>query len=383
MIDLKLHRSMVRPLVAVSSALVGCAALLGSAPALAQDPAAMTASATTGSASSAGGTDHAEAVASKLAFGWMGVNTIPIGLGSYGTSAPGGLCGQLNVGQQQADLPCRPVLNGSTQVSAPTIGVRYWLNDGMGIDVGLGLGILSGSTKSYPYPSDVNSVDLEYKKDKASVLAFALHAGVPIVLGTPGRHYTFEVIPEANLGIASGTLKDQPQPPPNSANPTAVVLREDLKLGGFRLDVGARIGTEIQFGFIGLPKLALQATVGLYFSTQSVKVTAGGKDATDSSTSIGTSVQQAPWALFTNNIAALYYFLDPGPSPGPGEDFHDVSIHGEQAHDSVLGRGLGGGGLRRGRPWWRALQPLGSGPLRGQHQQQEQLDPAGHHQPRR
>jgi hypothetical protein len=308
MIDLKLHRS-VRPFGTLSAALVGCAALLGSTTAFAQEPAA-----TAGSATSAGGTDHAEAVASKLGFGWMGLNTIPIGLGGYEASSPGGKCGQLNPGQKQADTPCRPSLSGAAQIAAPTIGVRYWLNDGMGVDVGVGLGILSGSSNSYPYSTDPNSVDVEYKKDKASVLAFALHVGVPIVLGTPGKHYTFQVIPEANIGFASGTQKDQPQPPSNAPNQTAVVVREDLKLGGFRLDVGGRVGAEIQLGFIGLPKLALQGTVGLYFSTQSVKVSAGGKDATASDTSIGTSVQQAPWALFTNNIAALYYFLDSGRS---------------------------------------------------------------------
>ena len=37
------------------------------------------------------------------------------------------------------------------------------------------------------------------------------------------------------------------------------------------------VGLPIHFGFIGLPKLSLQATVGLYFLTDSVKVTAGGK----------------------------------------------------------------------------------------------------------
>jgi hypothetical protein len=300
-----LERTLVRRLLAVSSVSFAAATLLVASPASAQDPAP----AGEPAGAAAGGTDHA-GVVGKLAVGWMGVNTVALGNGDYAPSSPGGKCGALNPGQTQSDTPCRPVLTGATTVSVPTIGVRYWLNERLGLDVGLGLAIQSGSTKSYPYPSDGNNgnFDVEWKRDSRSIFAGVIHAGVPIVLGEPGKHYTFTAIPEANVGFASGSQKEQPQPQPNGPNQTAVVIREELKTGGFRLDVGARLGAEIQFGFIGLPQLSLQGTVGLFFSTQSVRATVGGKDATQSSTTIGTSVQNAPWALFTNNIAALYYF---------------------------------------------------------------------------
>lgn len=294
--------------LSLAAALIAGAALLAPSRAMADEPAAPPAPAPTGGGAAAGGSDHSQVVGT-FGVGYMGLAGIPVGVGDYAASQLGN-CGTA-VGNQQ-DTPCRPSLTGRAQVPAPIIGARYWLSESMGIDVGLGLGFYSGSSKSFPYSNDPNSVDVEFQRDKVSLSAFALHAGVPLVLGTPGKHHTFQVVPELNIGFASGTAKDQvaplPNPPAGQPAPTQRSAREDLKFGGFLLNVGARAGTEIHFGFIGLPKLSLQATVGLYFLTDSVKVSAGGKDATDSNTAIATSVQSAPWAIFTNNIAALYYF---------------------------------------------------------------------------
>ena len=112
------------------------------------------------------------------------------------------------------------------------------------------------------------------------------------------QHHTFQIVPELNLGYGSQTVKA-----PAGSN------GDDTKNSGFRLDIGARAGTEVQFGFIGLPNLALQATVGVYFSYQSITTKTGDNSETSASaTSLSTSVQSAPWAIFTNNISALYYF---------------------------------------------------------------------------
>jgi hypothetical protein len=264
-------------------------------------PAAPPPPVTTATATPAG-TDHSRVVG-HLAVGFMGVNGVPIGLGGVGPSAPGQPCGQTINGT--ANTPCRPVLTGGEEISAPTIGVRYWINDKIGVDAGLGIGIYSGSAESYPYSNNQNGVDIKWEQDRPTVRAFVIHGGVPLALAE-GQHYTFEVIPEANVGFASGTVKQQPQPPipPAPATPT----HEDVKLGGFRLDVGARAGAEIHMGFIGVPELSLVGSVGLYFSTQTVRVSAGGKDAKESRTAISTTVQEAPWGLFTKSIAALYYF---------------------------------------------------------------------------
>src|SRR6185369_15746057 len=87
---------------------------------------------------------------------------------------------------------------------------------------------------------------------------------------------------------------------------------------GFHFDVGARVGSEIHFGFMGLPKLALQGSVGLFIAgnSSSVEVT-DATGAAQKSKASAFDVQTAgsgnvgynnPWDFFRANVAALYYF---------------------------------------------------------------------------
>ena len=177
---------------------------------------------------------------------------------------------------------------------APVVGIRYWISGLLGIDAGVGLSIVGGSTSFEAPPAD--AVD----SDRDSFTAFVFHAGVPLALAS-ADHFTFEVIPEANIAIASAG--DDP-------NDDAA---GDVSHNGFHFDVGARAGAEIHFGFMKIPQLALQASVGLRFDYDSGKSTDGTGAGADTETStsrteLHTTVQGAPWAIFTNNIAALYYF---------------------------------------------------------------------------
>lgn len=248
----------VLPLLA--TALAGATMLTSTEAAAQQPPAPAPAGA------AAGGTDHAQ-VAGTFGVGYLGLGGIAIGT--------------LNNNAL-----------GSRTIDAPIIGVRYWLSESMGIDAGIGFGTESGKTTS-------KNGSTSTETEKPAATGFLLHAGVPLALGTPGQHHIFQVVPELNLGFGSSTIKGTT----NNGVTTA-----DTTLGGFRLDIGARAGTEIYFGFVGLPKLSLQATVGLYFSTQSTSAKQDQAEFTDSNTRIGTTVQAAPWAIFTNNISALYYF---------------------------------------------------------------------------
>lgn len=204
---------------------------------------------TTTATTAVGGTDHA-LVAGRLAVGYLGRTTVPVGV-----EGP-----------------------GSGDIAAPIIGVRYWLDQGMGLDLGIGLGISGGSSDPDP--------------DPASNWAFAVHGGVPLALAS-GRHYTFEIIPELNVGLGGGS---------------ATVGAADVSHSGFALDVGARAGAEIQFGFIGIPELALQGSIGAMFQLSSVSSEAGDDETSASSYGIGTTVYANPWAIFTNSVSALYYF---------------------------------------------------------------------------
>ncbi|HET9958718.1 MAG TPA: hypothetical protein VFQ61_29700 [Polyangiaceae bacterium] len=203
----------------------------------------------------AGGTDHS-LVVGHLGVGYLGRSQIQVG-------APGGP-------------------GGSAAVAAPIIGVRYWMDPTLGIDVGLGFGFDGGSNTNA-------GVDT----DQPSHWAFLLHGGVPLALAA-GRHYTFEIVPEANVGFGGGS---------------ATVNGVDISNKGFMLDLGARVGSEIQFGFMGIPELALQASVGALFATSSASSTPdGGGKVSQSQTSFRTTVYNSPWAIFSSNVAALYYF---------------------------------------------------------------------------
>jgi hypothetical protein len=215
--------------------------------------------------------DH-EKFAGHFAVGYLGLTNIPLGGGGSA------------VGVTQGTLP------------APVIGMRYWLNKQIGIDAGLGFALASSS-------SEVERNNTTTTVDGPAPFGLAVHGGVPLALAA-GKHYTFELIPEANVAFARQADKsNQPNNPP-----------PDLVHTGFRLDVGARVGAEIHFGFIGVPELALQASVGLFFVRQVWKNSQDGiNNAPPQSSSIGvtglgTTVQSDPWAMFTNNIAALYYF---------------------------------------------------------------------------
>jgi hypothetical protein len=178
--------------------------------------------------------------------------------------------------------------NGIATVDAPVIGMRYWLDPMIGIDAGIGLLLSSGSVKVDPGGAS---------QDLQGYTVFILHGGVPLALAG-SKHFSFQIVPELNLGFASSTIAGMGGGP-------------DTDLSGFHLDVGARAGTEIQFGFIGIPELSLQAGVGLALAVDRVKSTVKTNpegSTTVSQTALGTSVGDNPWNIFTGNIAALYYF---------------------------------------------------------------------------
>jgi hypothetical protein len=170
---------------------------------------------------------------------------------------------------------------GGSNQSVPVIGARIWLNQAFGLDLGLGLLIQSSSVEN-----DAGDAD------GPGYFATILHGGVPLALASNG-HFTFEVVPEANIGFGSGSVE---------------TAGGDQDFSGFAIDIGARAGSEIHFGFIGIPQLSLQASVGLLFTMSRAKTEADGGELTEKSTRLQTATYDNPWNIFTSNVAALYYF---------------------------------------------------------------------------
>jgi hypothetical protein len=208
-----------------------------------------------------GPSDH-EQVVGRFAVGYFGISQIPI-------ANQGG---------------------GAGALSAPVIGMRYWMSDRIGLDVGLGFRTQSGTTETV-------AGNVTQTVDQPGALALGVKAGVPIALAY-GKHFTFTLVPELFVGGATRTVQQPNQP--------------DISLTGSRIELGARIGGEIQFGFIGIPQLALQGSVGVNVARIAAKGSQDLQNGTQSQAFdqivFGTTVQNDPWALFTNSISALYYF---------------------------------------------------------------------------
>jgi hypothetical protein len=227
----------------------------------------------------AGGDDHATNAVGHLAVTWLGLQTVAFPgdtLAVPGMPTPG--------------TPAGPPI---AALNLPTIGIRYWLSEMVGLDIGLGFHFSTGAHDG----EDLRVPGSYTPVDDPQTTAFMLHGGLPLALYHDG-HYKFVLIPELDLGFATGN---------NGAS---------KNLTGFTFRVGARIGSEIHFGFMGIPQLALQATVGLHLQYDSASTDdcpTGDCGASNVVTSanlfrIRTLEFEEPWNIIAGNIAALYYF---------------------------------------------------------------------------
>lgn len=177
-----------------------------------------------------------------------------------------------------------------TTIAAPTIAGRTWLSERWGVELGLGLGHSSGSV-SVQQPGATTTT-----RDSATRWGLALQVGVPIALGW-GAHYAFVVTPEARMGV---TWIDPGGDPDRAESEDGA--------DGATFEVGARGGAEIHFGFLGVPELALEASVGLFMRYVSVSQTAGANGSEARDLTVGTIAYNDPWDFFRTSIAARYYF---------------------------------------------------------------------------
>jgi hypothetical protein len=210
------------------------------------------------------GSDH-EALVGHIAFGYLGYVNIP-----YGAMA-----------NENAN-------NSPATATAPVIGMRLWLNPTLGLDAGLGVATTFGTHKT-------ETPGLTISNNATAPTGLAVHFGMPLALRA-SKHYTFEIIPEMNIGYAS-----------QSVVPAQSNVGTDYT--GMHVDLGARVGAELHFGFIGVPELSLVGSVGMRASITQTKTADAASNTTisDSRTIVETTVGDNPWNIFIGNVSAFYY----------------------------------------------------------------------------
>ncbi len=197
------------------------------------------------------------------------------------------------------------VTRSTASVPIQMVGIRHWFSR-VRLDLAIGLGLSSGSSSASINGGDTVSTD------DASLLAFGARVALPVALWVD-KHYTVFAGPEVVYAHAGETI---PAPAPT---PGATPISDTSHLGD-RFTLGVRAGAEVQFGFIGLPRLALDASLGValdYTSTKSSGtlatvtpgVPAGGVFVRKQNRlSVATSTSHQPWNIFITNVAAVYYF---------------------------------------------------------------------------
>lgn len=207
-------------------------------------------------------TDH-ERVVGTIGVGFLGIDEVPLRL-SDATGETSRLA-----------------------IHAPVLGVRCWFGSRIGLDVGLGFGFTNTRIK---IPSEGRD------QDQLKAFAVALHAGAPISLHE-GSHYTFLVVPEMTFAVSDGEVLGD----------TSV---DDVVHRGYLFRGGARIGAEIHFGFIDVPELSLQTTVGIHYQYEKTRQNqqSDPTSLTRSAAHFGTTLEKSPFEILSSSLMLVYYF---------------------------------------------------------------------------
>lgn len=140
-------------------------------------------------------------------------------------------------------VPIADMGSGDT-VSAPTVGVRLWLSDTLGLEFGVGLGLdIDTGTAFAPNQPDTDTGD-------TGAFAMAFYAGVPLSVWDVG-HYNGIIVPNLSGGFSSGIIDADPS-----------VQSDDLFFSGYMFRLGVRAGAEIHLEFLDIPQATMQLTVG-------------------------------------------------------------------------------------------------------------------------
>jgi hypothetical protein len=188
-----------------------------------------------------------------------------------------------------------PNTGGATPVplTVYTLGLRHWVAQpwgrfsNWGVDLGVGL-VKTSTSVTAPQTGSLRT------SDGPSTAGLGLHVGLPLAM-THHQHATFELVPEFDVIYASETI------PPLTGG-------EQTSYSGFSLRLGARAGFELYFGFVGIPQLAIEASMGAAITYDSVSSKVGPLERSTRQWGLATLRGTEPWSIFTGSVAAMYHF---------------------------------------------------------------------------
>lgn len=193
-----------------------------------------------------GPTDHS-LVVGHMGLRYFGTTTMSV-LGGAGSGLPGydGTQGNLTIGAPPAVAGGTGAASGSATLH--TVGARYWLSGGIALEGGLSIGFSSGSTsQTRPATMGTNTVTT----DVPNFFGIGLQLGVPVMLAE-SKHLSINLTPLLGFHYATSAITTGTDD--NAADQSGRSIQFTL---------GANAAAELQFGFIGIPQLALQAQFGL------------------------------------------------------------------------------------------------------------------------
>lgn len=177
-------------------------------------------------------------------------------------------------------------------VQIPMLGMRKWLSKRYGFEAALGV-TLTGGSRSAEYGNVTANLA------KSTIFGLSGGIGVPVMVADT-RHMAFLLVPNMNFGFVSSNVSAEfaENPPPAA------------KLRGFSFDAGIRAGAEMHFGFIGLPRLTMQAGVGLSVYVKWAGASVSNQSLSDTFVGIGAASNGEPWDIFSSvaDLSARYYF---------------------------------------------------------------------------
>jgi hypothetical protein len=189
-----------------------------------------------------------------------------------------------------------------------TVGARYWLSPGLAIEGGLGFGFRSGGRTT---TTTAGAGTTNTSADIPNFFGIGAHIALPIMMAE-AKHLVVHFDPFLSLHYGRSAITTTPSSDEQN----------DTTLNALRLTLGANATAEVQFGFLGIPQLGLQASLGVALAYQSgsmntVRTTtrAGQQPRTETTVSeslftVGTTVgpQYGLADIITGSISAVYYF---------------------------------------------------------------------------